>query len=79
MPMISTVADNYHLDFPDDSVILKITAYGLYLWDATQSIMYTVVSFPKLGSHWGDVAELQSIGINWFNIPIMTGVGAYCR
>lgn len=72
---MTPISDLYYLNFPKDSWRLKTLVYGLFIWDILQTALYTSTVFASLASGWGNVAALEGLGLIWFDIPFMSGVG----
>ncbi|KAK7443225.1 hypothetical protein VKT23_015823 [Stygiomarasmius scandens] len=64
----------YYMAFPNDKPILKFIAYFVYTMELVQTILVTNDAFHAYGSGFGNYEELTSMHLNWFSIPIMSGI-----
>ncbi|THV03697.1 hypothetical protein K435DRAFT_715355 [Dendrothele bispora CBS 962.96] len=64
----------YYMAFPRDKLIIKIIAYFVYTMELTQTILVTNDAFHAYGSGFGNWDEMTSMHMNWFSIPVMSGV-----
>ncbi|KAJ4488078.1 hypothetical protein J3R30DRAFT_3433109 [Lentinula aciculospora] len=64
----------YYLNFPKDSRKLKTLVYGLYILDFAQTLLVTAFVFRMLGSGWGNLDTLESVGLSWIALPFFNAV-----
>ncbi|KAJ3811743.1 hypothetical protein EV368DRAFT_78317 [Lentinula lateritia] len=64
----------YYLNFPKDTVKLKTLVYGLYILDFAQTLLVTAFVFHMLGSGWGNVNILESVGLSWLALPFFNAI-----
>ena len=70
------LADVYYLAFPSDNYRLKCVVYLAYLVEVVQVVMATHDAFRQFGSGWGNQQELNSIGLSWVTLILLTGFSA---
>ena len=71
------MTDMYSYYYPKDRVQTKAIVYGLYIWEMTQTILFTIDAYKLYASGWGDPDKLLSLGMLWFSATIMSGIGRF--
>ncbi|KAH8078748.1 hypothetical protein BXZ70DRAFT_658967 [Cristinia sonorae] len=61
----------YYISFPKDHWRLKSVVSLAYTLEIIQIILSTHDAFRVYGSGWGNLEELDSIGLVWISIPIL--------
>lgn len=56
---------------------LKTLVYGLYILDFAQTLLVTAFVFHMLGSGWGNVNILESVGLSWLALPFFNAISKY--
>ncbi|KAI0275178.1 hypothetical protein BC834DRAFT_965607 [Gloeopeniophorella convolvens] len=64
----------YYLAFPKDSLWIRFTAYGLFLFDLGQTIVITQVAWSTLCSGWGKPAALVHTSWGFALTPVASGI-----
>ncbi|KAJ3710856.1 hypothetical protein C8R42DRAFT_690465 [Lentinula raphanica] len=64
----------YYLNFPKDDWKLKTLVYGLYVLDFAQTLLVTAFVFRMLGSGWGNLTILESVGLSWLALPFFNAL-----
>ncbi|THH32213.1 hypothetical protein EUX98_g1998 [Antrodiella citrinella] len=63
----------YYIAFPSDHRGLKCVVAAIFLLEVTQTVLLTHDAFRVYASGWGNAIELNSIGLYWLNIPVLSG------
>jgi len=63
----------YYIAFPKDHRGLKCVVAAVYALELTQTILLTHDAFRVYAKGWGNPVELDSIGLYWLNIPVLSG------
>jgi len=71
------IPDLYHLAFPKDPLRNKILVYTVFVLEVLQTCIITDSAFRVFGFGYGDISFFNDIGIAWFSVPIITGLGMY--
>jgi hypothetical protein len=61
---------NYFQAFPDDKRSMKTLVVTIFLMEIAQSCLVLADGFRWFGSHWGDIDELDKIGMTWLSLVI---------
>ncbi|TCD63226.1 hypothetical protein EIP91_005811 [Steccherinum ochraceum] len=70
----------YYIAFPLDNYKLKGVVAVTFILEMIQVILSTHDAFRVSASGWGNPVELDSIGLNWLSIPILSGIiSCVCR
>ncbi|THH32639.1 hypothetical protein EUX98_g1548 [Antrodiella citrinella] len=64
----------YYVAFPHDPRGLKSVVAAIFLLELTQTILLTHDAFRVYASGWGNTADLDSMGLYWFSIPVLGGL-----
>ncbi|THH17975.1 hypothetical protein EUX98_g9029 [Antrodiella citrinella] len=64
----------YYIAFPQDHRGLKWVVAVIMTLELTQTILLTHDAFRVYAFGWGDKAQLDSIGLYWLNIPVLSGL-----
>ena len=67
----------YYLAFPDDPLQNKLLAYGVFVFESVQTILLTATAFHSFAAGFGNLVALDRIGLIWFTVPIMSGIGMF--
>jgi hypothetical protein len=54
---------------------MKTFAYSLFLIETIQTIMLAYDGIFQMGLEYGDPSELNSVGISWFSVPLISSIG----
>jgi hypothetical protein len=68
----------YYLAFPTDPKRNKFFVYSVFILEVMQTIIITYTAFRVFGEGYGNLAFLDGIGLVWFSVPIITGMGRHC-
>ena len=68
--------DIYYLAFPSDSYRLQAAVYFAYLVELVQVVVATHDAYRQLASGWGNLEELDNIGLYWITIQLSTSFSA---
>ncbi len=49
----------------------------VYSLEVLQTCMSTVDSFRDFGTGWGNVAELDNVGLLWFSVPVLGSISEF--
>ena len=69
--------DIYYISFPKDNYKLKLVVSSIYVLEIVQTIISTHDAFRMFSSGWGNLVEVDDIGLLWLGIPVM-GVISTC-
>ncbi|TFK31424.1 hypothetical protein BDQ12DRAFT_740025 [Crucibulum laeve] len=64
----------YYISFPRDKILSKALVYGLFLIETMQTIIVANDAFKTFGPGFGDLNALESAHLEWFNVPIVSGI-----
>ncbi|KAH8088935.1 hypothetical protein BXZ70DRAFT_1042224 [Cristinia sonorae] len=64
----------YYVAFPKDHWITKAIVSVSYFLEAAQFGFLTHDAYRVFGRGWGDIAELNNVGLLWFGASIMAGI-----
>ncbi|TCD65364.1 hypothetical protein EIP91_002762 [Steccherinum ochraceum] len=64
----------YYLAFPKDSRYLKAVVAFTYVLELLQTILATRDAYRQYGSGWGDLTQLNDVGLLWITVPMLDGV-----
>ncbi|KAJ3481922.1 hypothetical protein NLI96_g7336 [Meripilus lineatus] len=61
----------YYLSFPKDRPFMKALVWTVYLIEVLQIVMSVRDAFKCFGSEWGNRDIMDTIGWQWFSVPIL--------
>ncbi|KAI0794952.1 hypothetical protein C8Q75DRAFT_517786 [Abortiporus biennis] len=64
----------YYAAFPKDRWIPKAIVNGALLLEIVQIILSTREAFRTFGTHFGDLVQLDTIGLQWLTVPVFVVV-----
>ncbi|PPQ92090.1 hypothetical protein CVT25_008271, partial [Psilocybe cyanescens] len=64
----------YHTIFQHDRALIRALIYGVYVLEATQTVLLIRDLFRNFAEGFGDPASLDRIGLLWISIPLLTGI-----
>ncbi|KAF9072056.1 hypothetical protein BDP27DRAFT_1418416 [Rhodocollybia butyracea] len=67
----------YYLAFPNDRYIIKCVVYGIFTIEVIQTVLITHDAFAIFGYGFGNFDSLTDIHMEWFTVPVMSGVVAF--
>ena len=67
--------DLYYLAFPKDRLGTKTIAYGTYMLETTQTILFSASAFQVFATNFGSAHVLDEVHTFWFAAPMLTGIG----
>ncbi|KDR70018.1 hypothetical protein GALMADRAFT_255379 [Galerina marginata CBS 339.88] len=67
----------YYLAFPNDPKHNRLLVFGVYLFEAVQTMLLTQSAFHAFAANFGNIVELDRIGTIWFSVPVMGGIVAF--
>lgn len=65
------------MSFPSDSRNRKGIVALVYILEMTQVALCSYDAFRVFSTGWGNIVELDSIGLYWLDYPILTGLSEY--
>ena len=68
--------DMYYLAFPSDGYLRKCVVCVAYLIECAQTVLATRDAFRQFSSGWGNLLELDEIGLYWLSILLLTMLSA---
>ena len=72
---IFLATDMFYTAFPKDKFWIKILVYSVYLLDMIQTIMITWDCFHTFVFGFNDMKRLDSVGLLWFDLCFLDGIG----
>ncbi|KAF9527144.1 hypothetical protein CPB83DRAFT_793914 [Crepidotus variabilis] len=67
----------YHLAFPNDPIRSQLLSYGVYLLEATQTVMLTQAAFHQFAEGFGNRTMLLDVGSLWFTVATLSGIVSF--
>jgi len=64
----------YYLAFPKDSSYLKSVVGFTYFIELLQTVLATRDAFRQYGTGWGNLVQLNDVGLLWITIPMLDGI-----
>ncbi|KIP07575.1 hypothetical protein PHLGIDRAFT_70814, partial [Phlebiopsis gigantea 11061_1 CR5-6] len=64
----------YYVAFPRDAWFPQIIVYGVYALDTAQTIIVTDDVFNAYAKHFGNEKILDSVGMEWLAVPVLTSI-----
>ncbi|KAH8077726.1 hypothetical protein BXZ70DRAFT_962254 [Cristinia sonorae] len=71
---LSVQAYVYYLGFPDDPLSQKGSVTVLYTLEILQLVLCTKDAFAEFGTGFGDADRLNSVGLLWFSVPVLSAL-----
>jgi hypothetical protein len=68
--------DIYWTAFPSDQWHTKALVYTLFILDTLQSILLARDGFATFAAGFGDLAQLDNVGLVWFSVPVLAALGS---
>ncbi|KAF8197012.1 hypothetical protein BJ912DRAFT_954511 [Pholiota molesta] len=64
----------YWTAFPSDQWHTKALVYTLFILDTLQSILLARDGFATFAAGFGDLAQLDNVGLVWFSVPVLAAL-----
>lgn len=74
---MQTLLDIYYLAFPHDRRLPKCIVGFTFVIELLQTVLATKDAFRNFGTGWGNMADLDAVGLLWFSVPVLGSVSEY--
>ncbi|KAI0077533.1 hypothetical protein K474DRAFT_1707280 [Panus rudis PR-1116 ss-1] len=64
----------YYLAFPNDRVVPKTLVAFVYVLEVLQTVLATKDAFRNFGTGWGNMVDLDAVGLLWFSVPFLGSI-----
>lgn len=68
------LTDVYYLAFPNDRLVPKLLVSFVYLIEVLQTVLATKDAFRNFGTGWGNMIDLDAVGLLWFSVPFLGSI-----
>lgn len=69
--------DLYYISFPRDKLLPKAIVTTTYVLEVLQVCMSVSDGFRNFGTGWGDMVDLNTVGLLWFSVPVLGSVSTF--
>ncbi|KAK7689666.1 hypothetical protein QCA50_007461 [Cerrena zonata] len=64
----------YYLAFPYDRLLPKCIVGFTFVIELLQTVLATKDAFRNFGTGWGNMADLDAVGLLWFSVPVLGSI-----
>ena len=75
-PLHLPYTDMYYLAFPSDGYLRKLVVCLAFSIECAQTVLATWDAFRQFSSGWGNLLQLDDIGLYWLSILVLTMLSA---